>query len=183
MPGASQSLHDTLLDYGHYFWYNIKAGECPAIGGHLANTFEDYKNDYIPELYHENFELNYGFFFPYTTARKSIMYDIPIILIMGSYHYSAGPVSGNNTYHSVVAYGFNGDMFKTHFGWKPQSTSFTEVYVSCVTLVDYFSIKYIGEHKHSNNAKIVHYHTDFYICGCGLVPHKSGGGGGGSSHC
>lgn len=122
-------LHDTLLDYDYYINIPLTPISKASTARHLRDTFFDFRRDYIDEsiypsifvgshdgpLFNDNPDLN--------SIRNYIDNDIPVIIMMRKFSYF--PLGSTTVYtsswHEVVVYGYLGDMFLVHLGWKNHS--------------------------------------------------------------
>lgn len=149
--GTKDELQYLLMNYNHYIKIPLTEIARAATARNLYDTFNDYRQDYIPissrknsfVLYHEG-PLLVG----NSLALKEIKYFInkgkPVILIMRSYTYQEtfDGLNYKNSWHDVIAYGYSNDKFITHFGWGSRGANeyiLNSVIIQSYIVIDYFN--------------------------------------------
>ena len=146
--GTKDELQYLLMEYGHYINIPFTDVTRAATARHMYDTFSQYRKDYIPVsawknsfvLYHEAPLL--GKSIPTDEIKFLIDKGKPVMLIMRTYTYQKTEDGSNinNTWHDIIAYGYNGDKFMTHFGWDINGAS--QYILSSAIIQSYITIDY-----------------------------------------
>lgn len=142
--GTSQALHDYLFDKCLHTVLGLSSEEgYPMANAEIKKSMQDYLNGICGKDFAKRVNCISGSLFnTHKNPRKYIDQGYPVILTMTSYKSSI--TSGKQSYHTVVAYGYNKDKdtFLVHIGWKPGSLDGTKVVISDATIYSYNTFKY-----------------------------------------
>ena len=162
IPGTDMALHDYLYDNYLHTVAGWTSGGFPMADKELKATFEDYINDNVPGL-KNSIEINNGalIYNIGNIIKENIDNGNPVIMVLLDYN--------NATFlfdsHAPVCYGYDGDRFLCHMGWKTSSSNLTyaSYYVSNAVINGYFTVNYKGSHVHGYNVK----YNGYEYCSCG----------------
>lgn len=145
IDGTTQEMHDYLFDNCMHAIFESDKYGYPMGAGKIKATVQDYLDYKCIEAVRNKIQHEYAnVFYTHVKPRSHINSGTPTILVLVTYEsQSLSRNSNKESFHDVVAYGYDSnDRYLTHFGWTPNSTTYTQMVIGNATINGYYTINY-----------------------------------------